>query len=175
MKIKREVKIENLGKNINTEYAEFAPVVSADETRMIFTSRRPGNLGEYDEKTGGHYEDIYMVEKDENGQWGKPKNIGDHINTPTHDASIGISPDGNELYIYRANPTAMRLSGDIYYSSYEDEKQRWSEPIKMQEGINSKYWEPHASVTANGQFMFFTSDREDGTGKGGSDQHRGSF
>lgn len=162
-----DVKIFNLGENVNTAYPDFAPVISADETRLIFTSRREGNIGSKEEETNLHYEDIYIVEKDSLGDWGKPVNIGDHINTPSHDASIGLSPDGNELYIYRANETASRLSGDIYFSDYQTGE--WTKPTRMQDGINSKNWEPHASITADEQMFFFTSNREAEGAKGGRD------
>ncbi|MGB0523552.1 MAG: OmpA family protein [Flammeovirgaceae bacterium] len=162
-----DVKIYNLGENVNTAFPDFAPVISADETRLIFTSRREGNTGPKEIETNLHYEDIYIVEKDENGDWGKPVNIGDHINTPSHDASIGLSPDGDELYIYRANETSSRLSGDIYFSDYE--KGEWTRPKKMQDGINSKNWEPHASITADEQMFFFTSNRQAEGAQGGRD------
>ena len=40
-----DVKIENIGSLINTEYPEYVPVVSADESVLIFTSRRKGGTG----------------------------------------------------------------------------------------------------------------------------------
>jgi outer membrane protein OmpA-like peptidoglycan-associated protein/tetratricopeptide (TPR) repeat protein len=163
----QDVEVFNMGNVINTPFPEFAPVISADETRLIFTSRRPGNFGGIDDETNQQFEDIYIVEKDEAGEWGKPRNMGRMINTENHDASIGLSPDGDELYIYRSNKTTGRLSGDIYYSDFE--KGDWTQPKRMQEGINSKGWEPHASITADEQTFFFTSDREEDDTKGGRD------
>ncbi len=163
----QDVKVFNMGNVINTPFPEFAPVISADETRLIFTSRRPGNFGGIDDETNQQFEDIYIVEKDDNGEWSKPKNMGSMINTESHDASIGLSPDGDELYIYRSNNTNGRLSGDIYYSVFS--KGDWTAPKRMQDGINSKGWEPHASITADEQTFFFTSDREEDGTKGGRD------
>ncbi len=163
----QDVEVFNMGNVINTPFHEFAPVISADETRLIFTSRRPGNFGGIDDETNQPFEDIYIVEKDDAGEWGKPRNMGSMINTENHDASIGLSPDGDELYIYRSNKTTGRLSGDIYYSDFV--KGEWTQPQRMQDGINSKGWEPHASITANEQTFFFTSDREEDGSKGGRD------
>ncbi|MEN7551403.1 OmpA family protein [Rapidithrix thailandica] len=160
--------IFNLGPTVNTEYPEVCPVISSDESRLIFTSRRPGNLGKaLDPIQSLPYEDIYIAEKDENGHWQTPRNIGESINTTTHDASIGLSPDGQELFIYKDNNVSTLLSGDIYISKNRDES--WTQPVKLQEGINTKNWETHASITADGKLMFFVSNREDPEAQGGRD------
>lgn len=162
------VKITNLGPKINSKYPDFVPVVSADETKMIFTSRRPGGVGnEIDVSTGQHFEDIYVSEKDESGEWTTPINIGSHINSDGHDASIGLSPDGQVLYIYKDDPKASQLAGDIYESKLESGQ--WTKPVKMQEGINSEAWEPSASISADEKVFFFSSDRTTDGAIGGRD------
>src|SRR5579872_3629982 len=37
--------IDNVGPAINTQYPEYGPLISADESEMIFTSRRPNTTG----------------------------------------------------------------------------------------------------------------------------------
>ncbi|HEY4799988.1 MAG TPA: hypothetical protein VII99_12985, partial [Bacteroidia bacterium] len=53
--------LKNLGPAINTKYPEYSPVVSADESMLLFTSRRPKNdsdkVVDYD---GRYFEDIYI-------------------------------------------------------------------------------------------------------------------
>ena len=162
-----DVQVFNLGETVNTPFPEFAPVISADETRLIFTSRREGNKGGIEPETNQPYEDIFISERaTSSDEWSKPRRLN-NINTESHDASIGLSPDGDELYIYRANETTSRISGDIYFSDYE--KGDWSKPKKMQDGINSRDWEPHASITANENLFFFTSNRDTDGAKGGTD------
>ncbi|MDW8288240.1 MAG: hypothetical protein RMJ89_09225, partial [Flammeovirgaceae bacterium] len=164
------VEIYNLGDNINTEAPEIAPVVSADETRLIFTSRRKDSTGgEIDPMMGLPYEDIYIVEKDENGQWGEPRNIGAPINTNRHDASIGLSPDGQELFIYKDEFSATSLvTGSIYKSVMQNGK--WSVPEKLQEGINvTNTRETHATITPDEKILIFTSSRQEEGAQGGLD------
>ncbi|GAB4335408.1 MAG: hypothetical protein OHK0038_13080 [Flammeovirgaceae bacterium] len=163
------VEIYNLGDSINTEAPEIAPVVSADETRLIFTSRRKDSTGgEIDPTVGLPYEDIYIVEKNEKGEWGKPKNIGAPINTAGHDASIGLSPDGQEIFIYKDEYSATSLlTGSIYKSVIKDGK--WSKPEKLQDGINSKTRETHATITPDEKLMIFTSSRKEEGSMGGLD------
>lgn len=154
--------IENLGPNINSIYPEYVPAVSADEHVMIFTSRRSNSTGgEIDPGDNEFYEDIYISYKDENGKWKTPENLGTNVNTPLHDANIGLSPDGHKLFIYRAD-FDKKNSGDIFISTLDGKT--WSAPIKMQDHINSKDWEPSATISADEKTIFFTSNREGGFG-----------
>ena len=160
--------IENIGDAINTEYREHVPVISADETDIYFTSRRPGTVGDKVYKGDGMYfEDIYEAKKDlSSGEWLPPKNLGEGINTKDHDATVGLSPDGQRLFIYRSEKKKNRVEGHIYESKLEDGT-TWTEPVLMPEGISSNYVEKSASITGDENLMFISSDRPGG--KGGLD------
>ncbi len=155
--------IENIGANINTIYPDYVPVVSADESVLIFTSRRNTTTGgKIDVLDNHYYEDVYIAHKDSNtGKWGSPLNMGNHINNSLHDACIGLSPDGQKLFIYRSN-SSKNSSGDIYISRLEGTK--WSEPVMMDKKINSPGWEPSATISADEKTIYFTSDRPGGFG-----------
>jgi outer membrane protein OmpA-like peptidoglycan-associated protein len=150
--------VRNMGNAINSEYADYAPVINADETVLIFTSRRKGSIGGGLDKTDNlYYEDIYITNK-KNGEWKEVKNIGRQINTKFHEASIALSPDGKQLYIYQDEN-----GGDIYSSELSG-KRNWSIPKKLASQINSKYREPSASITDDGKTLYFSSDRPGGFG-----------
>ncbi len=162
-----DVKINNIGSTINTIYPEYVPVISTDESILIFTSRRAGSTGglmdlrgNKDELTGDYYEDIYYSIK-QDGEWTTPKNIGNNINTEAHDANIGLSPDGQELLIYKSDGFQF---GNIYSCKLNGTE--WSSPEKLPYPINTKYWEGSASITPsiNGDMIFFASNRPDGYG-----------
>jgi outer membrane protein OmpA-like peptidoglycan-associated protein/tetratricopeptide (TPR) repeat protein len=158
MKNPIDVNIENIGNEINSPYPDYAPVISADETVLIFTSRRPNTTGGQKDETHQYFEDIYIATKDSNSNWSKPVNIGSNINTAGHDASVGLSADGQELFVYKNEG-----NGDIYYSILSGDK--WSAPKKMPASINNpKTWEPSASITPDERIFFFSSDREGGLG-----------
>lgn len=150
---------ENLGKNINSIYDEYAAVVDAAETMMIFTSRRPTSTGGYMDLDDKYFEDIFVSLK-EDGEWQKPISIGSQINTEGHEATIGLSADGQELYIYRDDFG----DGNIYVSNLKNGG--WSEPRELNQNINSVFRETHATVSVDGQTLYFTSDRD---GEGGMD------
>jgi Tol biopolymer transport system component len=105
-----------------------------------------------------YFEDVFVSKKEEDGSWGKPMNLGSRINTEGHEASIGLSADGQELYIYRDDFG----DGNIYVCKMEGSA--WSEPELLNENVNSVFRETHATVSADGQTLYFTSDRS-GQGK----------
>jgi outer membrane protein OmpA-like peptidoglycan-associated protein/tetratricopeptide (TPR) repeat protein len=151
------IKIENLGINVNSAYADYSPVISADQNVIFFTSRRPESTGGEKDEDGNFYEDIYMCEKTPTG-WAPAKNVGTSINTNEHEATVGISPDGQTILIYKDD----KGDGNIYSTSLKGEV--WGAPVKLNENINSKYWEPSAFISADGNTLYFTSSRPGGYG-----------
>ncbi|WP_148114108.1 PD40 domain-containing protein [Ancylomarina longa] len=156
-----DISITNLGNKINTEYAEHSPGITADESTMVFTSRRKGTGGKID-IDGQYFEDIYITHRI-NGIWTDPVGISE-LNTNDHDASISISADGQELYIYKAGYFSKKESegGDIYVSHLNGS--RWSAPRKLGPNINSKSKESHISISADARTIYFSSDRPGGFG-----------
>ncbi len=156
-----EYTIRNLGDGVNTDAPDYAPAINKDETMIIFTSRREGGtgIGNVDQDLL-FFEDIYVSYlKDD--KWQPAKNIGTLINTEFHDASIGLSGDGRQLYLYKDEN-----GGDIYVSKMRDDS-TWSRAETISDNINSKYSENSVSISPDGKTLFFTSDRPGG--KGGID------
>lgn len=155
------LEIENLGAQINSEFPEYSPIINAHEDVIIFTSRRPGSTGNV---TDFHDDDLYMediyISKKSDGIWSDPIGISASINSSTHDAALGLSPDGHTLFIYRSNEHG---TGDIYYSFLEGK--HWTPAAKLPQGINTKYFEASASITNDGKKLYFTSDRPGGQGE----------
>jgi outer membrane protein OmpA-like peptidoglycan-associated protein len=148
--------IINLGNTINTSYSEHSPVFSADESVLIFTSKRSGSVGGKKLEDGQFYEDIYQSLKTDKG-WSVPSAIST-INSEENEATIGLSVDGQQLFIYRDE----NGDGNIYFSELNGDT--WSVPVKLPEPINTKSRETHASLSADGRFLYFTSDRKGGYG-----------
>lgn len=165
MKNPIQAKVYNIGPSVNSEYDDYGPVISADESMMAYTSRREGTTGDKKDPYGEYLEDIY-ISFNESDQWKKSSNIGEPLNTNTHDAVVGLSPDGNSMIIYRTNKDLS--AGDLYIS--EDVNGKWSEPEKLSENINSEYQESSASLTQDGRVIYFSSDRPGG--HGGKDIYR---
>jgi outer membrane protein OmpA-like peptidoglycan-associated protein/Tol biopolymer transport system component len=151
-----KIEIRNLGPQINSPYPDFAPVISADESVLYFTSRRPGSTGNKVAPDGLYYEDIYVSEN-RNGQWTPARNVGPPLNTTSHDACIALSADGQTLFLFNSEN-----GGDIFQSRLKGT--RWLPPKNIGSPINSKYWEPSVCLSADERTLFFVSDRPGGLG-----------
>ncbi|MBW8050684.1 MAG: OmpA family protein [Cytophagales bacterium] len=157
-----DVIIENIGTNINTPYPEYGPVITADESVMYFTSRREGTTGgEKDYVDGKYFEDIY-VSFNKEGTWSEAKSLGPPICTEYHESVIGLSADGQKLFIFKDENLD---GGDLYVSRIHGSK--WSAPESLPEGINSSYGDKSVTISADGKLLFFVSNRPGG--KGGKD------
>lgn len=155
------VRIVNLGKVINTPYAEYAPLIAEKEDFLLFTSRRKNEAHTNKDPLGEYFEDIYISRR--NGDdWGAPELLTDTlINTPLHDASTGLSADGKKLLIYRTSPDLR--SGDIYESNFDGTT--FSTPSIITTNVNSKkYVETSACYSPDNTIIFFSSDRPGGFG-----------
>jgi outer membrane protein OmpA-like peptidoglycan-associated protein/Tol biopolymer transport system component len=153
--------IENLGSGINGPYTDYSPVISADESVLMFTSRRNNTTGgKVDPNYDEFYEDIFVSNRF-NNTWTIPENLGPPVNTPGHDATINLSPDGQKLLIYIDDDG----SGNIYMCKLEGDK--WSKPEPFPRQISSKAHESAASYSFDEKTLYFVSDRSGGLG--GSD------
>lgn len=149
--------IVNIGKEVNSEYEDYAPVVNEDETELVFTTRRrEGNMNENVFSDNKPWEDIFISTK-VNGKWTAAKNIGAPVTTPTHESTAALSADGNTLFIYKDEN-----GGDIYFTTRKPDG-TWIEPEPLQ-GVNSTYAELSASLSTDGTTLYFASDRPGGLG-----------
>lgn len=152
--------IDNLGPNINSEYHDYALVINADETRLMFTSRRPGTTGEeMDPDLNDYFEDVYIAQQF-GEEWGRAENMGAGFNTKTHDASVSMSADGQTMFIFRFS---TRSKGDIYVGHLQDDG-FWSTPEELNSPVNTKAHESSASLAPDNRTLYFVSDRDGGIG-----------
>jgi hypothetical protein len=152
------VKIENLGDSVNSSYPDYSPVLSADETVLIYTTRRSTNVGGERTPDGQFFDDVVISYKDNNGKWSSPKSIGQFVNTNAHEGSINLTPDGQTLIVFKDDAG----NGNIYFSNWDGKE--WSSLQSFGSDINSKYWESHACLSADNNTLYFVSDRPGGFG-----------
>jgi len=145
MKVPLYVKKVNLGATINEQYPEINPVLSADEKIMVFNRSEP------------FQEALYFTKKVE-GKWATPVNIIPYLGLGFEDKNYAtsLSADGKELFIYRAGPN---YDGNIYVTRRRDDD-TWTNLIRLNDNINTKYWESHAAISHDGKRLYFTSNRK---------------
>lgn len=144
---------EQFGKPVASSYWEGGACISPDGKRLFFTSERNGGLGG---------SDIWMVEKINKKEWGKPVNLGAPVNTVNDEGGMFLAPDGKTLFFCSNGPNSMG-SYDIFKTVYE--KGKWSEPVNLGFPINSSAKEGQLTISANGKTAYFSSERAGGIGE----------
>lgn len=151
-----KVIIENLGNEINSQYSDYAPIIRADESVLMFTSKREGCIGGMRDENDQYFEDIYFTQKNEVNKWSFPENIGSPINTNDNDATVALSVDGEKLFLYRGKEGGILVSDKKGIS--------WSEPKKLGKNITTGNSETSASLSSDGKTLYFVSSRPGGYG-----------
>lgn len=153
------VTITNLGTEINSAYDEYTPVIAADGSIMLFTSRRP--FTEKEIKKGKESKEmIYLSRHSAAGKWETASALGMPINVEgRHTSVLGLSNDGQRMLIYRDDENG---NGNIWESHLAGET--WSAPEQLPEPVNSPYHESTASYSPDGRTLYFVSDRPGGLG-----------
>ena len=153
-----DVTITNIA-TINSKWPDYSPIITADESMMLFTSRREGSSNNKTDAVDGIYnEDIY-VSYNVNGEWQAPKNAGRNLNTDAHDATVAISPDGLSLLTY--------TMGDLYISYLKNDD--WTKPEKLPATINSELIENSACFSYDGNTIYFIRGRHQDPAKSNGD------
>ncbi|MGM0649586.1 MAG: OmpA family protein [Bacteroidota bacterium] len=149
-----DVKINNMGENINTEYPEYNPMILADGSRLVFTARRKYVGNPVDEADGQYCEDVWYSDKKEDGSWSESRRFKSPINTKGHDAISGISTDGQVMYVYKPQ---TEKGGDIFITRQEGNN--WQEPESLGEPVNTEYHESKVSISYDKKTMYIVSTR----------------
>ena len=143
----------NLGNVVNSEDWDSQPSISADGTRIIFSSDRDGGYGG---------SDLFLIEKNQFGDWGVPSNLGPIINTPFTEKSPYIAADGKTLYFSSYGHPGYGKA-DIYKSVFENNK--WSQPVNLGRPLNSDGDDNYFTISASGNNAYFASTRSGGNGE----------
>lgn len=152
--------------SINSGYDEYNVVLADNGKTLYFTSRRSNTTG------GGlnpddqlYFEDTYRVTWDDSeNSWSEPSNDLGKLNSDGFDALNYISPDG--LYaVMTLNTTATEAKkttkGSDICELKKNTKDAWNTPKAIaNKSINTSYFEGSATLTADGNTMYFVSDRK---------------
>ena len=150
--------IVNIGREINSEFEDYAPVLNEAEDEIVFTTRRrDDNLNENVYEDNKPYEDIFTAKKT-GGAWAFAKNLGPVVNTPYHESSVALSADGNTLFIFNDEG-----GGDIFYSERQPGGE-FAAKIPLPGIINSSFEEKSISISKDEKTLYFSSNRPGGFG-----------
>ncbi len=150
-----DITFENLGSLINTNLPDYYPLVTPNESFLVFTSRRKSGTREFD----GYYPSSIYYSKVVNGEFVAAKKGSAMINSAYDDQAVGLSYNADKLFIYFDD---IKHVGDIYESQIKDF--RFKKKTKLGESVNSKGFESSATISSDENILFFASRRQGGFG-----------
>ncbi len=125
-------------------YNDSGPHLTQDGGKIYFISHRPSN-------NNPGSADIWMVEKDNHGQWGTPVRLKDPINSPGREYSPRTDKHGN-LY-FASDRLGGYGQGDLYIS--RNVNGVLSPPENMGNTINSPKGEWNLEINDEGNLLIF--------------------
>ncbi|MCA6435618.1 MAG: PD40 domain-containing protein [Bacteroidetes bacterium] len=144
---------EPVGKPIASSYWEGGACISSDGKKYFFTSEREGGFGG---------SDIWMVERKNKKEWGKPVNLGNAVNSSYDEAGMFLAPDGKTLFFCSNGPNSMG-SYDVFKTVFENGA--WSKPTNLGYPINTSAKEGQLTVSADAKFAYLSSERKGSLGE----------
>lgn len=133
------------------DYSVIHPALSTDEKQLYFSSDMPGTIGSFD---------LFVVDINDNGTYGTPKNLGSKINTEHREQFPFLSSTGN---LYFASDGHFGLGGlDIFKSEISNEI--FSIPTNLSNPINSNLDDFAFIIDDEREKGYFSSNREGGIG-----------
>lgn len=146
--------VEDLPFN-SDEYSVAHPSLSADGKQLYFASDMPGSKG---------LSDLYVVDVNEDGTFGTPKNLGDRINTEGRETFPYITDSGQ---LYFASDGHVGLGGlDVFVAvPDEEEKDGLSNPYNVGKPINSPDDDFSFVLNEATKIGYFATNRKGGKGQ----------
>jgi outer membrane protein OmpA-like peptidoglycan-associated protein len=157
--------VGNLGSKINTDAPEYVPVVT-DNNTLLFTSKRKDFDKEKKNKVDDKYFENIYNSKLVNG---RPTSVSTFsiskstLKTKTqkkHLSILSASHDGKTMFVFQDNKIhEIKTGADNSKST-----------VALSKNVNMDFYQNHASISKDGNTLFFTS--EDPRGNGGLDIYK---
>lgn len=141
----------NAGANINSAKEEYY-ISFTKEGKMYFAS----NVNANEDRT--HNFDIYTSERI-NGIYQPKEKLDEMINSEAYEADVFVAPDESYV-IFCANRRSVGLGRGDLYISFKQADGSWTKSKNMGKPINSDKHELCPFVTADGKYLFYTSNQD---------------
>ena len=136
----------------SNEYSVAHPALSPDEKTLYFVSNMPGTVGQ---------SDLFKVKIFDDGNYGKPENLGVTVNTEGRETFPFVS-ENNELYF--ASSGQLGLGGfDVFVAKINPDGSI-SKVTNLGEPINSPFDDFCYYINSKTKTGFFSSNRNMGLG-----------
>jgi tetratricopeptide (TPR) repeat protein len=145
---------KNMPGKLRSKYRETTMCFSPDGKAFYFVSDN--------EKMTMGGKDILVSEKDAQGKWTDPVNIGKEINTKYDEEGVFISPDGNILYFSSKGHNTM--GGFDVFKSERNGMGEWSPAVNLGYPVNSPDDDVFYKVTNDERIAYYSANRMGGQG-----------
>jgi len=157
-----DCKVVNIGETVNSVYDDYAPIITADESEMYFTSKRP-----LAEDTANNREGVWVTTAGAGKVWGAPQDPGSPLNeVGGNTATVWLAADGQKMIVYKS----ISVTNGMLYAT-DLEGGNWAKPSLIDTGDagvidakHSNYYTPSACISPDGNTIYFSSDRPGGLG-----------
>ena len=143
--------VEDLAIN-DSEYSTQHPALSPDNKKLYFASNRPGGIGE---------SDLYVVDINDDGSLGEPKNLGDVVNTK---GSEGMPFINNEGSLFFSSDGHVGLGLLDIFGTVANEEDEIVDVINLGVPVNSSKDDFSFTMNEDGLSGYFASNRAGGMG-----------
>ncbi|MGV3586722.1 MAG: OmpA family protein [Adhaeribacter sp.] len=144
-----------LSNNINTRDYEGDAYITPDGKFLYYSTSHYSENGD---------KDIYVSEREANGDWGKPKSMGTLINSPDDDDSPYLTRDGKTMYFTSRGHNSMG-GYDVFVTKFDSVSRRWSRPENMGYPINTPDDDAYYRLSPDGSYAYLSSYRMGGYGE----------
>jgi outer membrane protein OmpA-like peptidoglycan-associated protein/tetratricopeptide (TPR) repeat protein len=141
-------------KDWNSEYDDYAPSITADESMVVFNSSKP--------MAGGSENPVSVwISSREKGRWSPPRLFGAPFDPLGQYEALSVSFDGQALYLGK-----LGVNEDIYLSRLQGKS--WAPPLRLPDKVNSETPETGACFSTDGIKIYYVTQMPYGN-KGGKD------
>jgi Tol biopolymer transport system component len=149
----------SVGAAINTSDDEYWPSITVDGQTLMFTRQVSNGYNQFG--MSNSQEDFYLSSHSDSG-WAKAINAGEPLNTKSNEGAQSLSSNGNYMYFTACERPGGLGSCDIYFAAYTNG--HWSMPYNLGSPVNTSSWESTPSISSDGNFLIFSSNRPGGFG-----------
>ena len=170
--IAENLRIQNMGPNINSALDEYWPGMPFSGNRFVFTRRLGGTenamlqedfyLSDWVEMGTAKEVQISPSSPVSKGAWGKAYPAPGEINTPENEGTLSVKADGSALYYTRCNQPGGLGSCDLYVSDLDGKG--WKRGTNLGGPVNGSAWDCQPAISGDGHTLIFSSSRSGGFG-----------
>ena len=159
-----EYEVKNLD-DLNSNQLDYSAVPFRNGVVFTSTRSRTALFGCSNDFTNGHYSDLYYAESDGEGNYKTPTLLEGDLSGKYHDGTATFTSDQTKMLFSRNNRKGPNSYGTIDLKIYESTIDRgyWTN-VKELPFNSDEFATCHPSVTPNGTWLYFSSDRPGGYG-----------